>query len=255
MGSSHPGNVGNRSAVHAATISSRVLWPWLVAARDLGVDPTASLQRLGLIEGQLRDPGHRIAYAPSQALIAALVEETERDDLGLLAAAKVEPGHFELLELAVRSAPTLGRAIGHLVRFFALFDDGASLVFHPGQETSGLGYVVTCGQVAHPAYVEFVPAMLLLASRRETGVEALRPTVIRFRHPSPPSAEPHARLFQAPVVFDASEDLATMRSQDLALPLLRANTHTHRRAVAAIRDWLGFRRASRGSQSTLGWLA
>jgi hypothetical protein len=225
--------------MQTASVSSRVLWPFVAAFRRVGGDVAEVLQRIGLNEGQLRDPDVRIAYATAAELMETLVHHSGRGDLGLLAAGEVERGHFDLLELAVRSAPTLGEAIEHLVRFFVLLDDGAELALTRGPERSEMRLVGTSGSLVHPAYVEFLPAMLLLAARRETEVATLGAERICFRHSAAAPLQPYEALFRAPVRFEANEDVAVFPTEILALPFLRANPPLQDQAIAVIRGSSG----------------
>ncbi|MDD9947806.1 MAG: AraC family transcriptional regulator [Myxococcales bacterium] len=220
-----------------ASINSRMLWPWILAFRDLGLDPKQELARVGLTEGQLRDPGERIPYDKTQALIAGLVACSGRRDLGLLSARVVEAGHFELLELAARSARTLGAAIEHIVRFFSLVDSGGELSLEPGDLRSRMSYQAISGHPAHPAYIEYVPALLLLAARRETGRADLCPLRVSFRHAGPEGMPAYGELFGCQVRFNAPATVAVVDSDVLFWPMIRANSRTHRSAISAICDW------------------
>lgn len=231
---SEPGELG---LARHASINSRALWPWYTAAHQLGVSPQLQLAHLGLSEGQLRDPGERVSYATTMALFERLVRITGRRDLGLVAARAVEPGHFELLELVMRSSDTLGLALKRLVRFFAVVDDGGAMVLKRDPTYSELSYQVTCGLPVYPAYTEFLSAMLLLAARRETGVDALSGHSMAFPHAGPADVAPYEELFASQVHFEAPEAVAVLRNHDLALPLRRANAALQRSALNAITAW------------------
>ncbi len=223
-----------RQEMQTATVNSRVLWPFVVAFQHCDGDLLVELDRVGLNEGQLRDPDVRIPYCTAGKLIDNLVKATGRGDLGLLAAREVERGHFDLLELAVRSAPTLGQAIDHLVHFFVLLDDGAVLTLERGREQSAMRLTFNAGPPIHPAYVEFIPSMLLLAARRETDVANLRAESACFQHQALAPVEPYDELFGCSVRFGAAENVATFPSGILTLPFRRANPPMQKEAVAAI---------------------
>ena len=218
----------------AAHVSSRMVWPWVLACRELGLDLRLEFARLGLSEGQLRDPEVRLSHATLHELIQCLIDRSGREDLALLAACEVDRGYFDLLDLAVRTSATLGDAMERMVSFFGLLDDGVELFMRRGAVQSEMGLTVNPGHALHPAYVEFIPAMLLLAARRETGVPELRGDEIFFAHSARSDEAPYLELFGGRVIFDAAETTALFASRLLSLPMLRANAPQQRAAELAL---------------------
>lgn len=218
----------------SATVWSRAIWPWISAARELGHGVADTLAEHGVAEAEVRDPDRRFSYPRARSLVEALVAETGRPDLGLVAAEMVEPGHFDLLELALRSAPNLEGAISQLMYFYPWFDDGTTVRFERLTDMAAITFVPQGDAFVHPAFAEYVMTMLFLAARRETGQHGMNPRSISFRHPCGTSPDGYERVFAAPVQFSAPHYRCCMDLQDLARPMQRANVQTHRRAVSAM---------------------
>ena len=189
---------------------------------------------MGLRENALRDADVRVPHAVAQPFIERLVEETGCPELGLLAAKEVEGGHFDLLEVAARSTPTLGVAVDLLLRFFWLVDDGVSLRLRPGSQLAEMQMRISPSLQLHPAYVEFIPAMLLLAGRRETLDDSMSAESIWFEHAVSGPIDPYRELFKGPVLFGASRNLARFPIEHLYQRMQRANPDVCRAAEAAL---------------------
>jgi hypothetical protein len=184
----------------------------------------------------LRDPDVRIPFPVAYDLIETLIVDSGRNDLGLLAGRAVQVGYFDLLELAIRSAPTLGDAAENLIRYSVLIVDGAELRLERGPVFSKIRHVVTCGLPVHPAYDEFIAATMLLFARRETNVDSLAAESISFRHAALASEESYKALFKSPIYFNADKGDAIFRTELLALPFRRSNPPMEQKALDVIRD-------------------
>lgn len=222
------------NVTQSATIWSRAIWPWISAARELGHGVADTLAEHGIAEAEVRDPDRRFSYARARGLVEALVAETGRPDLGLVAAQVIEPGHFDLLELALRSAANLEGAITQMVHFYPWFDDGTALRFEREGDVARILFVPQGETIVHPAFAEYVFGLLFLAARRETGRPGLSAHSVTFRHPCGTSPKAYEELFGGPVQFSAADYAGYVNLQDLAIPMLRANDLTHRRAVSAM---------------------
>lgn len=219
-----------------ATFSSRLLWPFVAASQQIGTNVQTSLIRVELTEGQLRDPNVRIPFPVAYDLLETLVADSGRSDLGQLAAKAVQRGYFDLFELAIRSAPTLGDATETMIRFSELVVDGAVFTLERGPVFSKMRFVVNCGLPVHPTYVEFIAATVLLFARREANVDSIGCESISFQHAALASAESYEALFQSPIYFNADENVAVFRTELFALPCRRSNPPMEREAIAVIRE-------------------
>jgi AraC-like DNA-binding protein len=206
----------------APTVHAVVLWPFAQAMRrlgKLGLDPAEVLGQ------QSQWASARIPHAQSQELLRWALAESGRPDLGVLAAETVEPGHFELIELASRAQGTVGEAIATMASLVALLHDGVSLQLERGEAFSTLRITPAEGLAIEPAGYDFIVASLLIAGRRQTLVEDLTPKQLRLPYPKPAgdAAHPIARLVNSELCFDSDALEIVFDSSHLALRLVRAN--------------------------------
>jgi AraC-like DNA-binding protein len=204
------------------TVHAVVLWPFAQAMRrlgKLGLDPAEVLGQ----DSQWASA--RIPHGQSQELLRWALAESGRPDLGVLAAETVEPGHFELIELASRAQGTVGEAIATMASLVPLLHDGVTLKLERGVDTSVLRIAPAEGLAIEPAGYDFITASLLIAARRQTLVGDLAPKQVRFPYPKPAGEGPHpiARLASSELAFDSDALELVFDSSHLALRLVRAN--------------------------------
>jgi AraC-like DNA-binding protein len=185
----------------------------------LGLDPAE------LFGQQSQWASARIPHAQSQELLRWSLAESGRPDLGVLAAETVEPGHFELIELASRAQSTVGEAITTMASLVPLLHDGVTLKLERGEVTSTLCVTLAEGLTLEPAGYDFIAASLLIAARRQTLIEDLSPKELRFPPARPAGDAPHpiARLVTSELSFGSDALEIVFDSSHLALRLVRAN--------------------------------
>lgn len=175
-------------------VSARIGALIVHAAAAMGVDPR-ELQRLtGFDAASAEDPDARIPLAQEESLWDEAARLSGDEDFGLHAAERLKPGAFDVLDYAVRTAPTLRQALERLARYNRLEHDAAVFTLHDrGLHTrvehgfGGLG-----GPCRHAA--EFTLASHLTIGSQITGTR-LFPTAVDFRHARPASTTEHVRLF------------------------------------------------------------
>jgi AraC-like DNA-binding protein len=203
------------------TVHAVVLWPFAQALRRLGLLPPDPSDVLGQ---QSSWASARVPHAQSQELLQWALEYSGRADLGVVAAETVEPGHFELIELASRAQGTVGEAIETMATLVPLLHDGIELKLERGTETSTLR-ISAPGLWIHPAGYDFIVASLMIAGRRQTLIEDLCPRRIRFPYPRPTTSEPPAiaRIVACELGYDGEALEVEFESAHLAIRLVRAN--------------------------------
>lgn len=198
-----------------------VLWPFAEALRRLGLLPPDPTDVLG---AQSSWASARVPHAQAEELLRWALDQSGRADLGVLAAETVEPGHFELIELASRAQGTVGEAIATMASLVPLLHDGIALQLERGEPTSTLRVALAQGLGLDPAGYDFIVASLMIAGRRQTRIDALCPARVRFPYPAPASDPPPiARVVRCPLEFGARELAIEFDTGHLALRLVRAN--------------------------------
>lgn len=216
-----------------------VTWPFVEVARALGLPPP-------LVERALVDAGigpgaqgeARMPHAVANALLTAAAELSGRADLGLLAAQAVEPGHFDLIELASRSQRTVGEAVATMAALVPLLHDGLKLALETDGEQSVLRVSLREGLSLHPAGYDFIAGTLLIAGRRQTGVPDVTLLALELPYPRPADASHLERFFDTTLVFDAPALAVHVPTASLALPLLRSDARAGKLLRAAAEELL-----------------
>ncbi len=187
-----------------ATVSTRALRPALRHLAACGVDPHRFLESCALDPATVLDPDVRLPLSEIERFWPRAVEVTGDDDVGLHCGTAVQADSFGPLSyLAVVSA-TLGDALDAVCRYSRLLadipqyrldadHDCATMSAVEPSHTPGLGR-----QIA-----EYSVAAVHTYASRQVG-EAWRLTEVFFDHPKPARTDEHARVFAAPVRFDAS---------------------------------------------------
>jgi AraC-like DNA-binding protein len=173
----------------------------------------------------------RVTGPDDHALPFRYAEALRTDDLGALG-------------LAVKTAPTLGAALGRLVRYSLVLSD--TLEYELVDHSWG-GSLVLQGRPHHRRGAALANECALAAvtsvSRQIAGAD-LRPREVSFRHPAPADDRPHRDFFACPVTFDAPDNAVHLDEEQLARPTLLADEGLSTYLLAQL-DELSARRSQR----------
>ena len=166
-----------------------------------GVDPRRLCTTIGFDPSRANDPAARISLATEQALWESAAVECGDPDFGLHTAESLKPGAFDVLDYAVRSAPTFGIALERLLRYSRLTHEPAIFTMSSGSGTIRIehcfrtGLVTPCRQEA-----EFTLASIVVIARQivEGGLQPVR---VEFMHAKPAETREHSRIFGVLPVF------------------------------------------------------
>lgn len=213
-------------------VHSIVLWPFVEAVRKLGF-PVPNLPELGIAPG---GEGTRIAHTQASTLLELAVAITGREDLGVLAAEAVEPGHFELVELASRAQRSVGEGLQTLASLVPILHDDLALKLERGPERSRVRIELRGKQPLHPAGYDFMVATLVIGGRRQTRNPALMPSRVSLPYEAKPYPPPLARLLDCPIEFGAEALEIEFPTRALEIPLARADASMSQVLRDAARD-------------------
>jgi AraC-like DNA-binding protein len=220
-------------------ISARVGAMIVGAVASRGVDPRPLCDAAGFDPATAADPAARISIAVEQLLWETAAEHTGDPSFGLHAAESLRAGVFDVLDYAIRTAPTLTTALQRLVRYSRL--EHASAVFElVSTETAtriehsfGSSAVLPCRQEA-----EFTLASIVVIGR-EIVTGGIQPIAVEFMHRMPLDTSEHVRIFDVLPRFAARVnalelEAATMnRSIITADPALSRIIERHAEAALA----------------------
>jgi hypothetical protein len=213
------------------TTASFGLWPWVQLAVSRGMSVREFCQLAGVAESALRDLCVRFSQ-PVSNRVAQLAYTQFGSGAAVEAALRVEAGHFYLLELIARTAPTVraGLAIG--CRFFPLLHHGGHVFDEPlSGGRVAMRWEPPQSYPVHHGYVELMYAVALLGIRRETARPDATPDELWFRHDAPDDCALHARVLGVEPRFGMPEDRMVFGAELAALPLTRQNGEVHRAAA------------------------
>jgi AraC-like DNA-binding protein len=169
----------------------------------------------------LADADARVSPAQFCVAWAELLRLTDNPQIALLIADRFPHGAFGIVEYVCRSAPTLGDALRHWVRFLNLLDDAVLVgLVEEGDDV--------CLRVLHeseapaPASHELCFA-LLVAAARDLCVSTPAIARVELTHRTRGEPSVYRRWFGAPVSFGAAETQLVFARPSLDISLRTAD--------------------------------
>lgn len=170
-----------------------------VAARA-GVVIHDLLDAHGVSPQRLREPDARIPHELVRALWEELPRRLGDDAFGLHCAQELPHDVYDVVDLAMGHAPTLGESYRTFMRYQRLVHDAASFGLEEAGPVVRLVHIWP-GSDPLPRHInEFVMAALLVRGRKHLRQE-WAPLEVCFQHAAPADTREHQRLFRAPVRF------------------------------------------------------
>jgi hypothetical protein len=214
------------------------LWPWAQLARRHNVDLERVCTHAGIEISRLRQPFVRWPQSTCNR-IAQFACDHFGDDAAMAATLTVEPGHFQLLELLVRTAPTVGHGLRIGCWFFPLLHNGGRLEHE--RLRSGAHSITwrPPDHTVHPAYVELTFGVTRFGIRREARAEQAAAADVTFRGPRVTDLTSYARVLGCRPRFDMPEDRMVVDECVAALKMRRSNPEVHHEASVFAHELLG----------------
>lgn len=168
-------------------VSARIGAMIVKIAGARGADPI-ELARAAGFSADAGDPDARIPLQVETALWESAAAATGDPWFGLHAATLLRPGMFDVLDYAVRTAPTVREALGRLVRYNRLVHSAAVFSVEDRADRIRIehAFAGTGRPTRHAS--EFTLASLVIIGS-QIGAQPLAPLAIEFPH-VPPDADP-----------------------------------------------------------------
>jgi hypothetical protein len=215
------------------TTASFGLWPWVQLAVSKGDSVEHFCELAGIEQSAVRDLGVRFSQ-PVSNRVAQLAYTRFGAAAAMEAGLLVKAGQFALLELIVRSTPTVRKGLAYGCFFFPLLHDGGHLCCESLAESrAALRWDPPQSYVVHHGYVELTFAVTILGIRRETARPDAMPDEVWFRHDAPDDLSLHTRVLGIEPHFGMPEDHVIFGASMAALRPMRANAEVHRAAADA----------------------
>lgn len=166
------------------------------AAAAQGVDAAELARGVGFDPSRAVDIDARIPLELEERLWDEAARRTSDEAFGLHAAERVKPGAFDVLDYAVRAAPTLRASLERLVRYNRLVHDAAVFTLVPRGDAVCVEHAFRTAEAPCRHAAEFTLASLVVVAAQTTG-SVLRPRAVDFRHGRPSDAvvAEHRRIF------------------------------------------------------------
>ena len=221
-------------------VSARVGAMIVAAVAGRGVDPGPFCEAAGFSPISAADPAARISITLEQVLWEMAAEHTGDPSFGLHTAESLRAGVFDVLDYAVRTAPTLGDALERLLRYSRLEHEPAIFQLCSRGTTTriehsfGTRAVIPCPQEA-----EFTLASIVVIGR-EIVAGGLQPIAVEFMHRMPLDTREHMRIFGVEPRFEARVNALELDAATMSRPIITADPALsrimERQAEAALRS-------------------
>ena len=227
-----PVSFTSADAAEKRTTAGYGLWPWVELARRNGVNVERLCENTGVELRQLRQ-----IFVRWPQSVCNRAAQWSCDQFGpeaaMAASLTVEAGQFQLLELLVRTAETVGHGLRIGCWLFPLLHNGGRVVHDrlPGGLHS-VTWVPPKDYLVHSAYVELTFGVTVLGIRRETGVSDAAATSVCFHRAAPPELGLYAQVLGCVPEFGAGEDRIVFEPEVANLRMTRRNREVHLKARA-----------------------
>jgi hypothetical protein len=223
-------------AAEERTTASCGLWPWVELTRRHNVDIERLCAFAGMKLSRLRQPFARWSQASCNRAAQFVCDEFGAD-AAMAAALTVEAGHFQLLELLIRTAPTVGDGLRVGCLFFPLLHSGGRLLHE--RSASGVHAVTWHPPKTYPvhrAYVELTFGITSLGIRREANRPAASAAEVSFRHCAPANTALYRQVLGVLPRFEMDEDRIVFDRSVARLRMARGNADVHAQALAVAEE-------------------
>lgn len=172
---------------------------------DLGFNPTAICDEIGVDRGYFDDRERLISYGEAGQLLAALAARTGCGHFGLLVGRRNGLAQLGLIGRVAAVSNDVETALRVIIRYFAIFDRGAVMSLRSiGEEASIVFGIISAGITGGDQLCDVALSITVNVLKELCGGN-WRPNLATFPHKSPPDALAFKAHFGAKTRFDADE--------------------------------------------------
>ncbi len=198
-------------------IAVRALESVVAGLEALGHDAQALVAAAGIDAAVLADPEGRVPHSEALALWREGVARTGDDLLGLHVAEAAPVDSFDVHAYAVVSSATLREGFGRACRYQRLIHEATQLTLAPDGDVEVLRHALPGGRPVPRQSAEFLLTAYVRLGRLAAGRDWV-PREVRFAHAAPADTAEHARVFGAPLRFEAGENSLAIAPEVLDAP-------------------------------------
>jgi AraC-like DNA-binding protein len=196
--------------------------------RDLGEDPNAVLDGVGIDPRLFDNPDNLIAFTTACRLLGACVARTGCRHFGLLVGQQSGPSSLGPLGLLMMHSTTVGEALGNLVSYLHTHDRGGTTTLSVQGKVASLGYAIYEPGAESTDQVADLAIALACNIMRSLCDPSWVATKVLLAHERPADVGPYERHFRAPVRFDAEQNALVFPARWLMQPLPDASPDLRR---------------------------
>lgn len=213
-------------------------------ASQLGADASKLVEATGYDPKSASDPDARIPLEMEHALWRTAATLLGDEAFGVHAAELVKPGMFDVLDYAVRTAPTLLQSLERLVRYNRLVHDAAVWALLPRGDALRVEHTFRVGGIVQERHAAEFTLCTLVTIGSQLADIPLRPRAVGFRHAKPAASEANAELsrlfglepqFLQPVNYIELDNAVVARENPKADASLSRLVERHAEALLAAR--------------------
>ena len=207
---------------HLGYASTAAVRQYLRLADALDLAQETLLETSGITADQLADDSGRIRGEQFQALIHAMVTQSEHPVLGLLSGDYVQPGSYTVLGYITMSCATLGEAVARITPFEKLVGDmGVTRVSSKGDNIQLTWHCNYTDPLVRPHMVDNVFASWINYARWLANRDDASPLEILLEHASPGARweREYEKRWQCPVRFAQPSNTIVAPRTLLSVPL------------------------------------
>jgi AraC-like DNA-binding protein len=205
------------------TVLVRVVVGLLEQAEELGLDRIDLVRLAGLDRIETQDPDARVPVSKHIALWHLIAQHAPDPGFGIRLGAALEVRKLGLVGYAMYYSSTLDQALRRLVRYSRIVNETLRLTLgrhgpHVALSVSDpydLGPGLRCA-------LDSRLALIVATARAITGRDIV-PVKVAFPLGPPKTLVHHERFFHCPLEFNQPSSLVVLRTEDAALPVLRAD--------------------------------
>lgn len=216
------------------TMRAAVLANYLEVAKQLGVDASTQMRRVGLHPGIIDTPDALIAADAVVRLIEETAQVSRCDTVGLRLSQPRSMSGFGVVGLLLAQQPNMRDALNMAVRYLPLINESLALRLEESGDTALLvEEVLTDSAQPMRHTIELALASNLKLFRTLLGAQ-WAPRAVYLRHSAPRALDEHQRIFRCRCVFDADINGMSLARTDLDVPNPMADPALGRYAASLI---------------------
>lgn len=199
--------------------------PQLVS--ELGSDADLVFASAGFKPAQFANPDTEIPYVSASKLLAQCVKTTGCRHLGLLLGSRTDPSSLGIAGFILRSAETVGHALGDLVRYLDLHDRGAQATLATTDQDTSLGYTIYLSGVEATDQIYDLSMAIVCQIMRDLCGASWNPKRVLLSHRKPRNPVLYQQFFRAPIHFDSNQSAVVFAARWLDYPITNADPLLH----------------------------